>query len=180
MALRLRWPWLQRTDTRRPWLRLHDKVEKATAEFFKAATIAVVGDGCTTLFWVDSWIHGSCIRYSLAPAVFDVVPVRRHGVTVAEALHNSRWVRHVTSPRSVRLIAGFVNLSNIIDRTILTPGTPDTFSWRLSADQAYSASSAYGAMFIGCSRPVGARQLWKMSAPPRVRLFFWLVMHGKC
>ena len=139
----------------------------------------MVGDGCSTLFWVDSWIHGSCIR-SLAPTVFDVVLVRRHGVSVADALHNSRWVRHVTGPRSVRLIAEFVNLSNIIDRTILTPGTPDTFSWRLSADQAYSASSAYGAMFIGCSRPVGARQLWKTSAPPRVRLFFWLVMHGKC
>jgi len=179
MALCLRWPWLQRTDTRRPWLRLPDKVEKATAEFFKAATVAVVGDGCSTLFWVDNWIHGSCIR-SLAPAVFDAVPVRRHGVTVAEALHNSRWVRHVTGSRSVRLIAEFVNLSNIIDRTILTPGTPNTFSWRLSADQAYSASSAYGAMFIGCSRPMGARQLWKTSAPPCVRLFFWLVMHGKC
>ena len=179
LALRLRWPWLRRTDTDRPWLGLPDKDEKASAEFFKAATVAAVGDGRSTLFWIDNWIDGSCIR-SLAPAVFGAVPKRRHGVTVAEALQNSRWVHHVTGPRSVRLIAEFVNLSNIVEHTILTPGAPDTFSWRLSADQAYSASSAYGAMFIGCSRPVGARQLWKTSAPPRVRLFFWLVMHGKC
>lgn len=99
---------------------------------------------------------------------------------MAEALQNSRWVHHVTGSRTERLIAEFVNLSNAIKQIQLTLGVPDTFSWRLSADQAYSASSAYGAMFIGCSRPVGACQLWKTSAPPRVRMFFWLVMHGKC
>jgi hypothetical protein len=51
---------------------------------------------------------------------------------------------------------------------------------RLMASQQYLASSAYEAMFVGCSRPLGARQLWKTSAPLRVKLFFWLVMHGRC
>jgi hypothetical protein len=35
-------------------------------------------------------------------------------------------------------------------------------------------------MFVGCSKPLGARQLWKTSVPPRVKLFFWLVMYGRC
>jgi hypothetical protein len=68
----------------------------------------------------------------------------------------------------------------LLEQVLLLPGVPDTFVWRLAASQQYSASSAYGAMFIGCSRPLGARQLWKTSAPPRVKLFYWLVMHGKC
>jgi hypothetical protein len=33
---------------------------------------------------------------------------------------------------------------------------------------------------IGCSRPLGATQIWKTSAPPRIKLFFWLVLHKKC
>ena len=35
-------------------------------------------------------------------------------------------------------------------------------------------------MFIGCSMPLGARLIWKTSAPQRVKLFFWLVLHNKC
>lgn len=62
----------------------------------------------------------------------------------------------------------------------LTPGSPDTFSWRLTPDGAYSSASAYGAMFLGSSRPLGAKEIWKTSAPPKVRFFFWLVMHGRC
>lgn len=63
---------------------------------------------------------------------------------------------------------------------VLVPGTPDIFAWRLTADKQYSASSTYGAMFVGCSTPLGARQLWKTSAPQRVKFFFWLAMHGRC
>lgn len=51
---------------------------------------------------------------------------------------------------------------------------------RHTVDQNYSAASAYGAMFLGSSTPIGANQVWKTAAPPRVRFFFWLVMHGRC
>ncbi|XP_066334381.1 uncharacterized protein [Miscanthus floridulus] len=32
-------------------------------------------------------------------------------------------------------------------------------------------------MFLGSSRPLGAKELW---APPKVKFFYWLVMHGRC
>jgi len=35
-------------------------------------------------------------------------------------------------------------------------------------------------MFLGSSSPLGAKQIWKTSAPPHVKFFFWLVMHGRC
>jgi hypothetical protein len=35
-------------------------------------------------------------------------------------------------------------------------------------------------MSAGCSRPLGAKQLWKTVAPPRVKFFLWLVMRGRC
>lgn len=35
-------------------------------------------------------------------------------------------------------------------------------------------------MFLGSSSPLGAKHIWKTSAPPNVKIFFWLVMHGRC
>jgi hypothetical protein len=70
-------------------------------------------------------------------------------------------------------------LCDLVDRVQLST-QPDIFSWRLTANQNYSAASAYGAMFLGSSSPLGVRQIWKTSAPPRVRFFFWLVMHDRC
>jgi hypothetical protein len=49
---------------------------------------------------------------------------------------------------------------------------PDTFSWKLTADRQYSTASTYGAMFAGSSRPPGAKLIWKISTPPRVKFFF--------
>jgi hypothetical protein len=80
----------------------------------------------------------------------------------------------------MRLLTEFINLWNIVEQVQLSPDKPDTFTWRLIADNRYFASSAYGAMFIGSSRPLGAKLIWKTSAPPRVKSFFWLVMHGRC
>jgi hypothetical protein len=128
---------------------------------------------------MDSWIQGSSIRY-LAPAVFEAVPKRKWGVTVTEALHDHAWVHHFTGARTMRLLTKFIGLCRLLEQVQLSPGTPDIFAWKLTASQQYSAASAYGAMFFGCSRPLGARQVWKTSAPPRTKLFFWLVLHKKC
>jgi len=62
----------------------------------------------------------------------------------------------------------------------LVPGIPDVFRWCLMADGSYSSALAYGAMFLGSSRPLGAKEIWKTSAPPKVRFFFWFVMHDRC
>jgi hypothetical protein len=74
----------------------------------------------------------------------------------------------------------FIGLWNTLEQVQLCPGVPDTFAWRLTADQQYSASTAYGAMFVGYSKPLGTRQLWKTGAPRHIKFFFWLVMHGRC
>lgn len=77
-------------------------------------------------------------------------------------------------------LAELVAIWDLLEQLQLEPGTADIFAWRLTADQRYSASSAYGAMFIGSSRSLGAKQIWKTAAPPRVRFFFWLIMHERC
>lgn len=77
----------------------------------------------------------------------------------------------------MHVLVEFSHLCDILNEVHLS-AEPDTFNWSLTADQNYSAASAYGAMFLGSSRPVGAKQIWKTSAPLRVKFFFWLVRHA--
>lgn len=62
---------------------------------------------------------------------------------------------------------------------ILQPLLPDRFVWRWSSTGAYSASSTYRAFFCGSSFLAGAKELWEMKAPPKIKLFFWLALHGR-
>ena len=57
---------------------------------------------------------------------------------------------------------------------------PDTFTWRLWADGQYSMASAYGAMFLGSSPMLGAKELGQTAAPARVCFFFWLCLQERC
>jgi hypothetical protein len=170
---------MHRVGHARSWASLPNQEEKAVLDLFKAATASSVGSGESTFFWIDSWLHGACVR-QLAPAVFAAVPRQRWGTTVAEALQGFAWVSHIAGPRSLRLIAEFVQLCREIERVHLTPGVPDTFTWNLTSCQSYSAASAYSAMFFGCSKLLGAALIWKTPTPPRIKFFFWLALHGKC
>jgi hypothetical protein len=79
----------------------------------------------------------------------------------------------------MQMVVEVAMLYDLLDQVQLAD-QPDTFSWSLTADRCYSAASTYGAMFFGSSIPLGAKQIWKTAAPPRIRFFFWLVLHGRC
>jgi hypothetical protein len=56
---------------------------------------------------------------------------------------------------------------------------PDRFIWRWTVNGKYSAFSAYRSFFIGMSTMIGAKQLWKVKVPPKVKLFFWITLHSR-
>lgn len=171
VALWVRWRWLRRTGVHQPWHALPDDTERAAVAVFQAATSCALGDGASTFFWTDNWLQGSCVK-NIAPTMFAAVPKRRHSTTVAHALSRRTWVRHISGPRTMHLIIEFWELWQMVQQVQLTPGTPDTFVWRWTADGAYSAASAYGGMFTGSSTPLGGKLIWKTAAPPRVRFFY--------
>jgi hypothetical protein len=55
----------------------------------------------------------------------------------------------------------------------------DRFVWKWSSDGKYSASSAYRAFFNGSAALLGAREIWQTKVPPKVKFFFWLVLHQR-
>jgi hypothetical protein len=57
-SLKMRWVWLQKTKPNRPWTNFNIHVPEQIKAFFAAAVFSEVGDGTTTLFWTDRWLHG--------------------------------------------------------------------------------------------------------------------------
>jgi hypothetical protein len=71
-ALQIRWQWFKKTKADRPWVDLELPSHPNSIALFAIAVTTEVGNGHSTLFWTDRWLHG-CLIESLAPAVFACV-----------------------------------------------------------------------------------------------------------
>jgi hypothetical protein len=100
-------------------------------------------------------------------------------VAVQEALSRRRWVRHITGAPTAPVLYEYTELWEWLESVQLQPLVSDRFVWRWTPDGYYSASSAYRFFFVGMSSLLGAKELWKASAPSKVKFFFWLALHGR-
>ena len=56
----------------------------------------------------------------------------------------------------------------------------DKIVWNLTGSGEYSSSSsAYKAQFFGALRPNMNKVVWKVWAPPKVKLFAWLAIQNR-
>jgi hypothetical protein len=128
-------------------------------------------------FWTDIWLPSGLIK-SFAPHLFRAFERRFLKVSVKEALHQRRWVRHINGAHTAPVLYEYVDLWEKLEFVQLRSLASDRFVWRWTPDGAYCASSAYRSFFLGMSSLLGAKELWKASAPPKVKFFFWLAIHG--
>jgi hypothetical protein len=74
-ALQIRWLWTQKTDPTKLWVGLQIQVPKNDHALFNMAVDSIMGNGESTLFWKDRWLHGHTIS-ELAPNLIKVIPKR--------------------------------------------------------------------------------------------------------
>jgi hypothetical protein len=179
-TLRLRWAWLEQTDTDRPWISLPSKHDKIIQAMFEASVTVQVGNGARTLFWTDRWLDGAAIA-NTAPDLFSAVHKNAwKNRLVSEAIPNGQWIRDITGSLSATAIRQYVCLWSKLNGMQLDTATPDRFVWKWISHHQYSASSTYRAFFIGqCGLP-GAKELRKTKAPPACKFFMWLLLLGRC
>ena len=94
-------------------------------------------------------------------------------------MEGERWVRDISGSRTQQIMLEIVQVDDKLRAVTLTPGVADNFTWRWTSDGQYSSSSAYRAFFAGSTTLLGARELWQTKAPSKVKLFFWLILHGR-
>lgn len=142
-ALQIRWLWLRKTDTTRPWhgleLQVHPHAHAMTTE---------IGDGNSTLFWTEKWLMGASVA-ELAPQVFAaILSQAQNQRTVAEALNDHSWPRDIQGGLSLVGLFEYFQLWDAVHELALSQ-EPDHHIWRLDSSGIYSAKSAYRAFHSG-------------------------------
>ncbi|WVZ83247.1 hypothetical protein U9M48_030415 [Paspalum notatum var. saurae] len=179
IALRVRWCWLQRTDSSRTWAGLPCQVERIVMNLFRASSEIIVGNGETVLFWIDNWLDGLPMEF-LAPNLFKAVPRRFHSRTLKEGIQNSAWIKDIRGALTEIMVVEYVEVWEKVQQISLEPGRQDFFRWRWEPDGTYSAASAYKACFLGSTRFLGGDFIWRAKVPPKVKFFAWLAAQNRC
>jgi hypothetical protein len=177
IALRCRWLWQTWMCPDKPWVGLSLPIDNKVRAIFDASVIIHIGDGEKTQFWTDGWRQEGKLC-TLFPDLYLHCTLRR--ISIKRALENDKWIRHFKAPLPSAAVRQFTELWAMLRPVRLTPGTPDTLTWRWTADGAYSASSAYAMQYIGTIRPAFPSIIWRADVPPKCKFFTWLAVQGKC
>jgi hypothetical protein len=127
---------------------------------FSVSVISLVGDGRSTCFWTDRWLHGQNFE-DIAPALFALVPksiaTKR---TVHEALEDHRWVGDMWGSLQAQSLLEFLLLWDTLQEIQLDLAVPDCHRWTPSNSGVYSSKSAYDRLFMGAVQFEPARRIW--------------------
>lgn len=136
------------------------------------------GDGEAALFWTDSWLTvGPLCRF--AAHLFMAMSRAGRRRTIKDAIYQNRWARDFVGALTTQVLCQYLQVWQLTRGITLDPLQPDRFIWKWSKDGKYSASSTYRAFFAGLTSLLGAKELWKTRAPPRVKFFAWLALHNR-
>jgi hypothetical protein len=91
-----------------------------------------------------------------------------------DALLNNRWTTDIIGAPTTQVLCDFLRVWNVLQGVVLQPMLADRFVWRWSSDGNFSVSSTYRAFFVGSTRMLGAKELWRTKAPPKMKMFFLL------
>jgi len=128
-ALQVRWLWLRKTDTSKPWLALDIPIHANVSALFQIALQTSIGSGSSTKFGTDRWIHGSSVK-DLAPTVFAAVPTRTRNIRlVADALVDHRWARDIQGGLSLIGLYELFQLADILTDFVLKKMTLTFGDW---------------------------------------------------
>jgi hypothetical protein len=123
-ALRMRWLWLEKTQPDKPWAAFPIQVQEPVKALFAAAMNTIVGDGNTTMFWTDNWLHGTSLAV-LAHIFAQVPKQQRNRRKVSEALHEFQWTHDIRGALSVAALAEFIGIVDMLEEVQLLSGVPD-------------------------------------------------------
>jgi hypothetical protein len=116
---------------------------------FQAAVTTNIGNGATTLFWEDRWIHGSSIAENAPLIAAGVAKKIKKCRTVQQAVPSLAWVQDIEGKLSLAGILEFLKLWEILEEFQLQDRA-DKHVWRFSNSGLFTSKSAYRAFLHWC------------------------------
>jgi hypothetical protein len=144
-ALRIRWLWLEKTESSHSWAGLPIQVSQNAHVMFNVAVQTSVGNGESMKFWMGRWLNGKTIG-ELASNLLMAIPKRAiKQRTVAQALNARCWVADIKGALTVQILIEY--LRDLVNDFRLQPELEETHKWRFSQPGQYSSKSVYIAYF---------------------------------
>lgn len=179
LALRLRWEWLRRTDSNRPWHGLPMASDPQVQRAFDSLVHWKLGDGNKVLFWKDRWMDGGTAK-EIAPGIWSKVRTQTvNKRTVYDGLLNHRWTADISGELTTDDLVQLIKLWEIAITTHLDPTQRYEVIWPWNSKQVYTSASAYQMLFKGAIRVAYARWIWKCWAPLTCKIFLWLAIQHR-
>lgn len=140
---------------------------KVKPDFLRFGTF-LVKDGSQVRFWEDNWLDGVPLKDQYH-FLYNVT--RPKSITIAEAMSsfppNFFWRRQLYGSNLV----DWISLLSHIEGLELSH-EHDTFYWNLTPNGKFSVKSYYTALKFSTTPNVN-RDMWKMKAPLKIKLFLW-------
>lgn len=173
LALRARWPWMERAMDDKPWREFNIQVPPESLALFHAATKVKLGDGTRALFWEDWWLEEGRIP-DVAPNLIKFVNKRAIKAHTVQEGCGGGWWEDVHPYMSAAALREFLLLGDRMAHTILEEDSEDKMVWTWERDSLFSSKSAYAALFPGRTVWPSARVIWQSRAPLTCKVFGWL------
>lgn len=173
-ALRLRWLWLSWTHPERPWVGTGTPCNLQDRALFAANTAVTIGDGKTASFWSSPWLGGRPLRLDY-PTLF-ARSIRKNR-SVRDALLDGRWILDLRHGETSSIAPFVLQLARAIRRAgiIINNDLSDTIRWTAGTSGHYSARSAYAAQFQEPMAPFPSKDVWRIWAPGKLKMFLWML-----
>jgi hypothetical protein len=153
-------------------------IQQQVRQFFNLSILTMVGDGTSTLFWLDKWLNGNAIQ-DIAPDVVCLVDNRVISTrTIAQAIDNWQWVSDIGSHLSLVGLQQYLKLWDVLGEVTLSQEA-DRHVWMHTASGQFSSRSCYRAFFMGSISFKPWKRLWKTWAPPKCKFFLWLAIRNQ-
>jgi hypothetical protein len=138
-----------------------------------------IGNGTSTFFSKDKWIHGCSIE-DIAPLITAAVPKKNGEVrTVQQALTSYYWVQDIQGNLFLTAIEQYLQLWEVLE-TFQLQNSNGKLVWRFSSNGLFSSKSAYRDFYIRAESFEPWKRIWKSWAAPKCKVFVWIAINNKC
>jgi mannosylglycoprotein endo-beta-mannosidase len=137
-------------------------------DIFYSCCKRILGDGCKTRFWEDTWIEDKplCVLF---PRLYNLTFTQN--VTAAKV-----FSQDVNRIRFRRCLYG-ESLEMWNSNIVLSQG-PDRLSWILTKSEVFSVKSRY--TYLVARRVMFPyKMIWRMRIPLKIKAFIWLIVRDR-
>ncbi|XP_078149464.1 uncharacterized protein LOC144544782 [Carex rostrata] len=134
-----------------------------------------IGNGKKIQLWNDNW-EGQILSTLLPDLYTHALDTQITLIEVSQISNLRSLFRSISSDMANQEL---VQLQFILSDLVLNPQIEDDIKWKWNVSGQYTVQAGYRAMKDGPRILNGSQRIWKLQAPPRMKVFGWLALNNR-